>query len=108
MSREDPNFAQQIDEALDGEPVEGVVIGKFGWGHEDRAVAVEGKVISWGEARPLLDYIYDDGFGGADCHAIWLWTPTRVMFVSEYDGSTTLTWVPRNPIDGKPGMPGGG
>jgi hypothetical protein len=64
-------------------------------------------VLTWEQARPMLDYSYDTGYGGADCHAVWVWTPTRVLFVVQYDGSTGLESVPRAPVAGLPDMPGG-
>lgn len=55
----------------------------------------------------MLDYAYDGSFGAPECDAIWAWTPTRVLFVSQYDGATRVESVPRNPQDGTPEMPGG-
>lgn len=118
------NFLEDIRKVLSDEPVEAAVIGNHGdsWWREDgerdgsldpddRRFIAPGKrgiVLDWAEAAPLLDYEYDDGFGGADCHPVWIWTPTRVLFVSTYDGSTNVTSVPRNPAAGQPHMPGGG
>jgi hypothetical protein len=45
----------------------------------------------------LLDYEYDSGFGSIDCHDIIIWTPETVYFIHEYDGATSLTYLPRNP-----------
>ena len=55
------------------------------------------KKISWETARPLLDYKYDSGFGDQDCHAIHVWTEESVYFIHEYNGSTSVISVPRNP-----------
>jgi len=65
-----------------------------------------GKLITWNLARPILDYEYDSGYGGADCHAVYAWTETQVIFVTEYDGSTSLAEVPRNPTPCKPNFNG--
>lgn len=54
-------------------------------------------ILSWQEARPHLDYQYDSGYGAVDCHAVYAWTPSRVLFISQYDGSTHVTSVPRHP-----------
>lgn len=59
-----------------------------------------GRPLTWDEARPLLDYPYDTGFGGNDCHAIWAWTSRWILFVSVYDGATMVERVPRNPVEG--------
>lgn len=117
------NFLADIRGELADEPVDAVVIGDHGGGWRDapdrdgylepgeaRYIAPEkrGVVLDWSEAEPLLDYEYDSGYGGADCHPVWIWTPTRVLFVSTYDGSTAVESVPRNPSPGGPYMPGGG
>ncbi len=108
------NFLEDIENVLKEEKVESVVIGSFGgweWSNstnEKIPKKFRNKVLTWGEAKPLLDYEYDTGFGGADCHAIYVWTPTKIIFVSEYDGSTRVTSLPRNPIECNPSMPGGG
>ncbi len=57
----------------------------------------EGQVISWEVAAPLLDYSYHDGFGSMDCHNIVAWTETQVIYIHEYDGSTSVCSLPRNP-----------
>ena len=101
-------FAEDIEEAAKGEPIESVVIGTFGNSWEDDEDEVEGDpkpVLPWTVARSQLDYAYDTGYGGAECHAIYAWTQTRILFVSEYDGSTTIASVPRNPSEAKPIFP---
>jgi hypothetical protein len=106
------NFARDIEDEAAGEPIQAVVIGPFGgWASgsdEDRihrnTAARRGVVLNWDEARPMLDYEYSSGFGAPECDAVWAWTPTRVLFVGEYDGSTCIVSVPRNPVDGKPTM----
>ena len=102
-------FAEDIEEAANGQSIEAIVIGPFGWSDDmdddERPEATKrGVVLTWAEARPMLDYSYDSGCGAAGCDAIWAWTPTEVLFVHEYDGATGLRGVPRNPVDGKPGM----
>ncbi len=114
------NFAQHIEETAGDEAIEAIVIGPFGWGSdmddtdaygeervERKAKPKRGVVLTWAEARPMLDYEYSTGYGAPECDAIWAWTPSRVLFVSQYDGATGLESMPRNPVDGKPDMPGG-
>lgn len=94
------SFALEIEAAAGGEDIVAIVIGD---GPGDRvAHALIGRILSWDEAREALDYSYDDGFGGADCHAVYAWTENRIIGVHEYDGSTNVTWVPRNPGGTKP------
>ena len=112
-------FAQDIEEAA-GEPIEYIVIGAFGWGSIDdgdnevykqngRNVPkhLRGIVLEWEAARPYLDYEYDTGYGAPECHAITAWTANKVLYVVQYDGSTGIVAIPRNPIDHIPLMPGG-
>lgn len=101
-------FAEDIERAAKGEQIEGAVIGAFGWNdyEDDKAAGVGprevpsdkfGVLLPWSEARPLLDYAYDDSFGSPDCHSVWAWTPSLVLFVGEYDGATRVEAAPRNP-----------
>lgn len=53
--------------------------------------------LTWAEAIPHLDYPYNPGFGTMDCHDILIWTKDSIFYVHEYDGSTSLRSVPRNP-----------
>ena len=45
----------------------------------------------------VLDKLFYSGFGSAGCDPFYAWTPTHVLFVHEYDGSTSLQAIPRNP-----------
>ena len=97
------NFKQDILEAVGEEKIEAIEIlegiGHFYGEQNPRDVAL----LSYHGAHspevilPLLDYEYDDGFGGMDCHDILVWTATKVFYVREYDGSTGLRSVKRNP-----------
>ena len=98
-------FAGDI-EAAAGEPVEFAVIGTDRWWEEEdrRGIPKEkkGVVLAWNEARQLLNYGYSTGFGGADCHPIYAWSEHWVLFVSEYDGSTTINRISRFPVPSYP------
>ena len=109
-------FKDDILSAVEGSPIEAVVLGSKGWdeiymyNEEDERVPVPwptGEVIPWEEALPFLEYDFDRGYGGPECHAIYVWTKDRVFFVSQYDGSTGIESIPRNPTDELPSMPGG-
>lgn len=107
------NFANDIRDAVGDEEIVGIAIGAFGWDGfreediERKAEVRRGVVLTWGEAEPMLDYEYHVGYGSPECDAICLWTPTRVIWVTQYDGSTHFSSAPRNPIDHMPDMPGG-
>jgi hypothetical protein len=105
-------FANDIEKAA-GEDIEAVVIGEMGWqnyGDDERhapGLARKGELLSWAEARGLLDYPYDTGYGAPDCQAITAWTATKVIWVTQYDGATFLRSAPRHPVPHLPEMPGG-
>ncbi len=106
-------FAADIEEAAHGEPIEAIVIGRFGWASDgepdseaygfDRSdrqpvpETLKNVVLTWDEAREHLDYEYDTGYGAPDCHNIVAWTASRVLTIHEYDGSTSVKSTPRNP-----------
>jgi hypothetical protein len=109
-------FADDIIEAAQGESIESIVIGEFGWGGPnpyaksrvtEHVEPIHDKILSWEQAKPMLDFSYSSGYGAPECYAITAWTKSYVLFVTQYDGSTNVCRVPRNPIDHKPNMPGG-
>lgn len=97
-----------------GEEIEAIVIGEMGWGRDYTSEKVPGynnhprdKVLKWSEAVEYLKYEFDCGFGAPGCEAIYAWTKSWVIFISQYDGATGVCSIPRNPCDCKPEMPGG-
>lgn len=104
-------FKNDILEATNGEEIVGIVIGKFGWGgYKDKGTVPKkkiGKLLTWKQAAPMLDYEYSTGYGAPECHAVFVWTTESVLFVSQYDGSTAIYSIPRNPTPCEPDMPGG-
>ena len=115
MNYDTPNLKQWLLDMADGEPIEAVVIGQMGWGDDYRSDGVPDyaaqprfTVLSWEQAAPWLDYNFDSGYGAPACNAVYAWTASRVIFISQYDGSTTPHWGPRNPAPCEPIMPGGG
>lgn len=101
-------FAEDIEAVAGDEPIEAVVIGEYRWndyrGIDSKKVC---RPITWAEARPLLDYDYDRGFGGVECHSIYAYTATAIIFVVQYDGATYVDKMPRFPCECEPIMPGG-
>ena len=99
-------FAEDIEREAGDEEIEAIVIthSRDSWRETwiPKNELEPYLVRTWREVRSKLDYDYDTGYGGADCHGIYAWTPTRILFVAEYDGSTSLTSVPRNPTEGRP------
>jgi hypothetical protein len=111
------NLKQWILRAADGESIEAIVIGKpnqatalptkvdVTWARQDDSKY--NKVLSWQEAEPLIDYPFDSSYGLPRCHAVTAWTKSRVIFVSQYNGATSIEYAPRNPVNHMPAMPGG-
>lgn len=68
---------------------------------DPRSVSPEylNKQLTWEQAAPLLDYEYNSGYGSMDCHNIYFWTAQSVGYIHEYDGSTSVELIPRNPSD---------
>ena len=108
------NLVQWILEVAEGEPVLGVVIGEMGWGDygsenvPNYEQIPKGKVLPWEEAKRWLDYEFDRGYGAPKCNAVYVWTTTKVIAITQYDGATSPFCVPRNPVDIMPSMPGTG
>ena len=105
------NFLEDIQRTIRGdcdcEPIESVVIAnRMGYYNDEdsRTVPKEfiGKPVCFGDVRDYFDYEYDTGYGGADCNAIYLYTRNFIVFVSEYDGATSVDCIPRNPTECTP------
>lgn len=99
-------FKDHILEVADGEPIEAIVVGKKeNWGDEGCRAELQ-PVQTWDDAIKSLEYPHNTDFGALGCHSITAWTATKVIFVSQYDGSTTVCSVPRHPIAHFPTMMG--
>lgn len=101
------NFRDEILEAAEGEPIEAIRISNDPqeYLYYDDKNSNPRKIDSsklnvnlpWEEAAPLLNYTHNNGYGGQECHDIIAWTKNKVLFVHEYDGSTCVQSVYRNP-----------
>lgn len=103
-----------VKELKEGEEVESVVFGAWGWqGYGEPKpppvpVEKQGVILPWSEAKLLMEgWSFNGGFGAPQCYAVNIWTNWRVLYVVQYDGATGLESVPRNPVEGSPSMPGG-
>jgi hypothetical protein len=104
-------FADYIKDSIK-EPIEAIVIGNYGWdGYEEPEPKISedkrGIILKPEEALNLLSQQYHGGFGAPDCYAVYIWTPTKVYWITQYDGATGLDSAPRNPENILPDMPGG-
>lgn len=104
-----------IEELQDEEVVEYLVFGDYGWGNfgeKDCPNPIpknkRGVLLTLEEAKPFMDgWTFHGGYGSPECYATFIWTNHRVIWVTQYDGSTTLDSMPRHPVDCLPDMPGG-
>lgn len=97
------NLVQWVESEANGQPIIGVVIGEPQYGCRIFDVEpVINQLITWESAKPLLDVEFDCDYGGAECPPITAWTDELVITVHEYDGSTRIGSVPRNPCNHSP------
>lgn len=107
-------YKDLIDYLEEGEVVDGIVFGEYGWGgHREDTKFVpkdkQGVLLTLAQAEPMMDgWTYDGGYGAPECYATYVWTNKSVIWVTQYDGSTTLNSAPRHPVSCIPDMPGGG
>ncbi len=105
----------QLQEFLeDGEIIEALCFGKWGWGGFEEPepnpvpLIMKGKILSLDEAAPMMKtWSFYGGYGSPDCYAVNVWTNKRIIWVTQYDGATNLNSAFRNPTEGLPDMPGG-
>lgn len=94
------NFKQDLLDAVGNDTIECIIIidGEI-YRDPRRTIPVEltRKPLAPEIALQFLDYNYDPGFGGVDCHDVLVYTADRVLYIHEYDGSTEFRSVPRNP-----------
>lgn len=108
------NIKQWLETAIVkyGEPLEAVVVGRhYNRRYDDDyndalPLNDENVILAPSIALAKLDEDFDAGFGGADCFPIYAWTASRVFWIAEYDGATSLVWCPRNPTPIKPEFSG--
>jgi hypothetical protein len=96
------NFLTNIKNAIEGEDFECVILCNESIGYisndpRDIDVKYINIPLSMKQVELLFNYEYYDGFGGQDCHNIFIYTRQKIYYVHEYDGSTELRSVPRNP-----------
>lgn len=100
------NFLEDLKAEIGDEHVESVSIGCWA-GYTKHEKHLDGKLLSWEEAKPILDYEYEPfSYGRGKCHSIYIWTEKRIIFVVSFDGYIMIKSIPRNPIAGLPETPG--
>jgi len=114
-AKDDKSAIRDVMEFLeDGEIIEAVVFGKWGWGGYEEmvppAVPMEkiGEVLMPYEAGSYMKgWSFYGGHGAPECYAAYIYTNLRVLFPSQYDGATRLNGIPLRPARCSPKMPGG-
>lgn len=106
------NLVNWIEEEAGDEAIKAVVIGEMGWGDygsesiPNYGAMPKGVILSWEEAKKWLNYEFYSGFGAPKCQAVYAWTEEKVIAISQYDGSTNVYSIPRNPTACMPEMAG--
>ena len=93
-------LALALERAMEtyGEQVEQVVLGRRDGLYEESDRAPIGEPLDWLTAREWLNRSYNDSYGSTDCRPFFAYTASWVFFVHEYDGSTEVKALPRNPM----------
>jgi hypothetical protein len=99
------NFKQDIIEAVGEDKIIAVKIPPFGEYPQEEtdqrfipANSIQNKLVDYETALTLLDYEYNSGYGTQDCHDITMWSHDYVYYIHEYDGSTSIEKLDRNPV----------
>ena len=97
------NFLQDIEAVVKGEQVTAVAwLADRGENYYGYSRPKYHCSTDWEAVKFLFDYEYNTGYGGVDCHAILIWTVSRIIFVQEYDGATDVQSLPLSFINMKP------
>jgi len=51
----------------------------------------------WSYCRDKFNYEYYAGYGTVDYHIVVIYTTDTIYYIHEYDGSTKIRWISRNP-----------
>ncbi len=98
------NLRERFELLAKGERIEAVVVTNLTHGDHEKfpsRVSVDklGKVVSWREAIPWLDYEIELGYGSSQepYYDVTAWTPSRVIYTDSYDVKLEVHSQPRNP-----------
>ncbi len=84
-----------------GEPILFAVVGQ-GTDKPDPQLIVDYGPVEWDKAKEVLNYKFSNRYLGDECHPVYVWTQSYVLFTHSYDRLITIRHVPRNP---KPCLP---
>ena len=92
-------FADDLLAEAGAEQIVWVAIGDSGEDTSSRyalGLARNPKMLTWTDAEPLLNYDHNTGYELSDCHAVYAWTASRVLFVIASEGATEIGSAPSN------------
>jgi len=99
------NPANKILEKVSGEEIEAIVFGDGGDDFIENNTLERGRIYKWEEVVGVLSHEFDCDFGSDTLPGMNAWTKSYIIFVSEYDGSTSVGWFYRNPTAYEPHRP---
>ena len=108
-------YKQLLEELEKDEKVEAIIFGKWGWDGYDEPEPhplnhkLIGKVLTLEKAKPILEKVdLYCGYGAPKTYAMRVFTNKRILWITQYDGSTSIDSTIINPFEGYvPDMPGG-
>lgn len=114
LTSESNAYSELMEYLNKDELVEAIIFGEWGWeGYNEPTPNIVnhnlfGEILSIDEAKPLLErFSFLGGFGSPNCYAVRIFTNQRIIWVTQYDGSTTLDGTIIKPTKGYiPDMPG--
>lgn len=102
MRSKNSAITELIEFLKENENVEAIVFGPWsGYNHDDKFIPKEkqGVILTLTEAIPFMNnWNFIQDYGSPNVHTVWIWTNLRTIWVHEYDGSSCLASMPRNPI----------
>lgn len=102
------NWYNELQELLKDDEFHAIRIHIFGFGPEDRNYYFQSPQ-TLEDAKTVLDYDFDSGYGGTEGPSFVMWTKKYIYFAVCYDGAEWIDCVPRNPDSAfKPWHFGGG
>lgn len=101
------NAKNVILELTNGEEIEAIMLGCIGWLDDKHENTFYPKNMVE-EALKVLDFEFDEDFGGENGYRLFAWTKSKVIIKTVYDGSEEYVAIPRNPSDVVPDAYGGG
>lgn len=103
------NLKQWLLKAANGEIIEAVMLGelpdkggKLGNLPWDESKLKSSQVLTWAEAEQLIDRDTTCAAGHPALKAITAWTKSRVIFISQQHGATSIEYAPRRPSTHRP------